>query len=144
MALFKKKYPFSKKLPHFQHNALFSQKWHIFTGLDLKRARSTGLSARRAWRTKSRGPKGLHLEVGARRAPRLLSQIFRYVLLDLSKAFCSISDYLTSTFPEYFWISWFFWVLSVLVTQREHPNGAEDEVKRPKGPPARSRGLEGP
>ena len=31
-----------------------------------------GLSARRARRTKSRGPKGLQLEVGARRAPRLL------------------------------------------------------------------------
>ena len=30
---------------------------------------SHGLSARRARRTKSRGPKGLHLEVGARRAP---------------------------------------------------------------------------
>ena len=33
---------------------------------------SHGLSARRARRTKSRGPKGLHLEVGARRTPRLL------------------------------------------------------------------------
>ena len=31
---------------------------------------SHGLSARRARRTKSRGPKGLQLEVGARRAPR--------------------------------------------------------------------------
>ena len=41
-------------------------------GPDLKRARLTGLSARRARRTKSRGPKGLQLEVGARRAPRLL------------------------------------------------------------------------
>ena len=41
-------------------------------GPDLKRARHTGLSARRAGRTKSRGPKGLQLEVGARRAPRLL------------------------------------------------------------------------
>ena len=41
-------------------------------GPDLKRARRTGLSARRAQRTKSRGPKGLQLEVGARRAPRLL------------------------------------------------------------------------
>ena len=39
---------------------------------DLQRARHTGLSARRARRTKSRGPEGLHLEVGARRAPRLL------------------------------------------------------------------------
>ena len=33
---------------------------------------SHGLSARRARRTKSRGPKGPQLEVGARRAPRLL------------------------------------------------------------------------
>ena len=33
---------------------------------------SHGLSARRARRTKSRGPKGLQLEVGARKAPRLL------------------------------------------------------------------------
>ena len=38
-------------------------------GPELKRARRTGLSARRA---KSRGPKGLQLEVGARGAPRLL------------------------------------------------------------------------
>ena len=36
---------------------------------------SHGLSARRAWRTKSRGPKGLQLEVGAWRAPRLLVMI---------------------------------------------------------------------
>ena len=36
---------------------------------DLKRARPTGLSAPR---TKWRGPKGLQLEVGAQRAPRLL------------------------------------------------------------------------
>ena len=41
-------------------------------GPELKRARRTGLSARRARWTKSRGPKGLQLEVGARRAPRLL------------------------------------------------------------------------
>ena len=41
-------------------------------GPDLKRAQRTGLSARRARRTKSRGLKGLQLEVGARRAPRLL------------------------------------------------------------------------
>ena len=33
---------------------------------------SHGLSAWRVRRTKSRGPKGLQLEVGARRAPRLL------------------------------------------------------------------------
>ena len=42
---------------------------------DLKRARRTGLSTRRARKTKSRGPKGLQLEVGAQRAPRLLVTI---------------------------------------------------------------------
>ena len=41
-------------------------------GPDVKRARRTGLSARMARRTKSRGPKGLQLEVGAQRAPTLL------------------------------------------------------------------------
>ena len=48
------------------------QKMPSFTGPDLKRARRTVLSARRAPSTKSRGPKGLQLEVGARRDPRLL------------------------------------------------------------------------
>ena len=43
---------------------------------DLKRAQRTGLSARRTRRTKSRGPKGLQLEVRARRSPRLL--VFLY------------------------------------------------------------------
>ena len=38
-------------------------------GPDLKRAWHTGLSARRAGRTNSRGPKGLQLEVGPRRGP---------------------------------------------------------------------------
>ena len=37
---------------------------------------SHGLSARRARRTKSRGPKGLQLEVGARSAPKLLEYIY--------------------------------------------------------------------
>ena len=37
-------------------------------GPDLKRARRTGLNARR---TKSRGPKGFQLEVGPRSGPRL-------------------------------------------------------------------------
>ena len=41
-------------------------------GPDLRQARRIDLSARRARMTKSRGPKGLQLEVGARRAPRLL------------------------------------------------------------------------
>ena len=66
---FKKNAPFSKKCPIFK-------KYFIFTGPDLKQARRTGLSARRARRKKSRGPKGLQLEVGARRAPRLLSLIW--------------------------------------------------------------------
>ena len=38
----------------------------------VKIVRQTGLSAQRARRTKSRGPKGLQLEVRVRRAPRLL------------------------------------------------------------------------
>ena len=53
------------------------QKWSKMVkngGPDLKRAQRTGLSARRVRRTKSIGPKGLQLEVGARRAPRLLVQ----------------------------------------------------------------------
>ena len=51
------------------------QKWSKWSkmvkngGIDLKRAQRTGLSARRARRTKSRGPKGLQLEVGPRRGP---------------------------------------------------------------------------
>ena len=65
-------------MAHLHKNGLFSKKWPIFqkcpifTGPNLKRARHTGLSARMARKTKSRGPKGLQLEVGARRAPRLL------------------------------------------------------------------------
>ena len=51
-------------------------------GPDLKRAQRTGLSARRARRTKSRGPKGLQLEVGARRAPRLLVLHMFYTLCE--------------------------------------------------------------
>ena len=56
------------------------QKCAIFTGPDLKRARRTGLSARRVQRMKSRGLKGLQLEVGARRAARLL--VFEYFPYD--------------------------------------------------------------
>ena len=54
------------------------QKWSKWSKMvkngrpDLQRARRTGPSARRARGTKSRGPKGLQLEVRARRAPRLL------------------------------------------------------------------------
>ena len=40
---------------------------------------SRGLSARRVRRTKSRGPKGLQLEVVARRATRLLYTILEYI-----------------------------------------------------------------
>ena len=53
-----------------QIHASQTQRWISRFWLTLRG--SHGLSARRARRTKSRGPKGLHLEVGARRAPRLL------------------------------------------------------------------------
>ena len=60
-------------------------------GPDLKRAQRTGLSARRARRTKSSrpegpkaGPKGRYLEVGARRAPRLLVYYIYYLITRLS------------------------------------------------------------
>ena len=68
----------------FQKLGIFGKwsKWSKMVkngGPDLKRAQRTGLSARRARRTKSSrpegpkaGPKGRYLEVGARRAPRLL------------------------------------------------------------------------
>ena len=55
------------------------QKWSKMVkdgGPDLKRAQRTGLSARRARRTKSRGPKGLQPEVRALRAPRLLVHLY--------------------------------------------------------------------
>ena len=41
---------------------------------------SHGLNARRARRTESRGPKGLHSEVWARRAPRLLVMLYWLLL----------------------------------------------------------------
>ena len=44
---------------------------------------SHGLSARRAWRTKSRGLKGLQLEVAARRAPRLLACEYLEILIPI-------------------------------------------------------------
>ena len=57
-------------------------------GPDLKRAQRTGLSARRARRTKSSrpegpkaGPKGHYLEVGAGRAPRLLVSTYLYQIV---------------------------------------------------------------
>ena len=66
---------------------------------DLKRAQRTGLSARRARRTKSRGPRGLQLEVGARRAPRLLVFYILYsclvaipINLALTRDFLSLFD----------------------------------------------------
>ena len=48
--------------------------WHYPMTTSLRG--SHGLSARRARRTKSRGPEGLQLEVGARRAPKLLVYIY--------------------------------------------------------------------
>ena len=58
-------------------------------GPDLKRAQRTGLSARRARRTKSRGLKSLQLEVGARRAPRLLVKyIFTKICKDALSLLC--------------------------------------------------------
>ena len=87
ITFFQKNDPFSKKRPNFKKTTQFQKndpflkfkKCPIFTGPDLKGARRTGLSAQRARRTKSSrpegpkaGPKGRHLEVGARRAPRLL------------------------------------------------------------------------
>ena len=54
-------------------------------GLDLKWARHTGLSARRAGRTKSRGPKGLQLEVGPGGAPKLLVFIYELCSIYLSE-----------------------------------------------------------
>ena len=59
----------------------FPKKIPIFNGSDLQRARLTGMSARRVRRTKSKGPKGLQLEVGARKAPRLLV-IYVHILED--------------------------------------------------------------
>ena len=59
-------------------------------GPDLKRARHTGLSAPRARRTKSKGPKGLQLEVGARRAPRLL--VHKYLKIEMTFDHKKIDD----------------------------------------------------
>ena len=86
MPYFPKNAPFSKNAS-FSKDALFSHKWPIFqkcpifTGPDLQQARRTSLSAWRARRTKSRGPKGLQLEVGARRAPRLLCNNMSMMML---------------------------------------------------------------
>ena len=51
-------------------------------GPDLKLARCTGVSTRRAGRTKLRGPEGLQLEVGAKQAPRLPVNFKRNIHLD--------------------------------------------------------------
>ena len=66
-----KKKTFSQKWPIFK-------KYPIFTGPDLKGARRTVLSAQRARRSKSRGPKGLQLEVGAQRA-HISTHLLKYV-----------------------------------------------------------------
>ena len=57
-----------KKCPIFNKKKQFRKK-PSFTWPDLKQARRTGLGARRAQRTKSRGLKGIQLEVGPRRGP---------------------------------------------------------------------------
>ena len=69
-------------------------------GPDLKRAQRTVLSARRARRMESRGPKGLQLDVGARRAPRLLVSVYIYLdggtnLISWVNGSWNISMYLT-------------------------------------------------
>ena len=58
-------------MPNFQQNAPFSK-----------------ISDLRAQRTKSRGPKGLQLEVEARRAPRLL-----VIYIFISTFICSFSTF---------------------------------------------------
>ena len=63
---------FKKKCPIFNKKKKLFRKKPSFNWPDLKQAWRTGLGAQRAQRTKSRGPKGLQLEVGPRRAPRLL------------------------------------------------------------------------
>ena len=71
-------------------------------GPDLKQARRTGLSARRARRTKSRGPKGLQPEVGARRAPRLLVVKYSYSKM--------VKD---SNFPYHIGLKFSSWTISL-------------------------------
>ena len=61
-------------------HALWTPSWIHLRG-------SRGLSARRARRTKSRGPKGLQLEVGVRRAPRLLMSYIFCSALNLKVVF---------------------------------------------------------
>ena len=67
--------------------------------------RHTGLSARRARRTKSGGPKGLQLKVGARKAPRLLvNSILLYPSYFLDKV--QSSPLARSYFEKFFSLRW--------------------------------------
>ena len=53
--------------------------------------------------------------------------------------FCSVGSYVcTGTALSSHWFHWILY-LSSLGRTRERPKGTKDEVKRPKGPPARSR-----
>ena len=62
---------------------------------------SHGLSAGRARRTKSTGPKGLQLEVGARRAPRLL--VFDIMIFDIMIFDIMIFDIMIRLLSEQLW-----------------------------------------
>ena len=64
------------KIGQNRQNGLKFSKMVKNGGPDLKRARSTGLSARRARRTKSIGPMGLQLQVMAQRAPQTYSMLY--------------------------------------------------------------------
>ena len=59
----------------------------------------------------------------------LLNEFLKYGQLDFSKASGSISDHLTSIFPENVWMSRFFRIFSMWVTRSEHPKSAKDKVK---------------
>ena len=95
------------KMVQMVENGPNGQKWSkmVKNGRpDLKRAQHTGLSARRAQRTKSRGPKGVRLEVGARRAPRLLfynmhshHYIHYFVSQSYKHAVCSVAYHNNAT-----------------------------------------------
>ena len=54
-------------------------------GADLKQALRTGLSARKAGMTKSRGPKGLQLEVGPRRGPETFNPHIKVMFIGIIK-----------------------------------------------------------
>ena len=90
-----------KKWSKMVENGPNGRKWSKWSkmvkngGPDLKQAQCTGLSARRARRTKSRGSKGLQLEVGARRAPRLLVQYKILILCGIVLLWCVCPQVIT-------------------------------------------------